>query len=559
MSPAGSAPAPDRRRWEGRALAALLLTTTIAYLCDLGANGWANSGYSAAAQAGSVSGKAFLFGSADASNGTTVGGPPAALWPMDLTVRAFGLSSWTLLVPQALMGVGAVALLWATVRRPFGPVAGLLAGTALALTPVAALMFRFNDPDALLVLLMVAACWAMTRAVADGRPRRLLWCGILTGFGFLAGQWQVLLVAPALALTYLVAGPPRALARIGQLCAAAWAMAGIAGSWILLTDLWPVDSRPNFVRPPHNSLLATGVTRWFDADRGTSIAWLLPAALILLIAGLVLRGSASRTDGRRAALIMWGGWLLTAALFSCAPDNVHQYSPLVLAPPVAALTGAGATMLWRASGRRWVRPVAATAMVATTVTAWMLLSRSADAVAWLRWAVLAGGIAASIALLIPRSRRCALAAAIAAGVIGSAGPLACTADTLAFPHRPDGAVASANTPGESVIALLDRDGIAYRWAAATAGSDRAASYQLATQLPILAIGGFDGGARAPAPDQFRDHVANGDIHYFIGGGNDDSRSGPAESPAARITSWVAQHFPRQDIDGVAVYDLTVPY
>ncbi|MBF6451738.1 glycosyltransferase family 39 protein [Nocardia elegans] len=137
---------------ERPALTALLLTTAVAYLCNLRANGWANSFYTAAAQAGSVSWKAFLFGFSDAANEITVDKTPAALWPMDLAVRAFGLSSWSLLVPQVLMGVGAVALLWATVRRPFGPVAGLLAGAVLAVTPVAALMFRFDNPDALLVL-----------------------------------------------------------------------------------------------------------------------------------------------------------------------------------------------------------------------------------------------------------------------------------------------------------------------------------------------------------------------------------------------------------------------
>ena len=125
-------------------------------------------------QAGSKSWKAFFFGSFDAANFITVDKPPASLWVMDLSARVFGVNSWSILVPQALEGVAAVGLLYATVRRWFSPAAGLLAGAVLALTPVAALMFRFNNPDALLVLLLVAAAYAMIRALEDGRTRWLV-------------------------------------------------------------------------------------------------------------------------------------------------------------------------------------------------------------------------------------------------------------------------------------------------------------------------------------------------------------------------------------------------
>ena len=180
------APEPQRQvRWEPWALGVLLVGTGVAYIWGLGASGWANSFYAAAVQAGSVSWKAFFFGSSDAANSITVDKPPMSLWLMSLSVRIFGLNSWAMLVPQALLGVGSVALLWGTVRRYFGAAAGLLAGLVLALTPVAALMFRFNNPDALLVLLMIAAVWAMMRAVQDGRTRWLVLVGIFCGFGFL--------------------------------------------------------------------------------------------------------------------------------------------------------------------------------------------------------------------------------------------------------------------------------------------------------------------------------------------------------------------------------------
>jgi 4-amino-4-deoxy-L-arabinose transferase-like glycosyltransferase len=110
------------------------------YLWGLSASGYANSFYSAAAQAGSQSWKAFIFGSLDAGNAITIDQPPASLWLMALSVRIFGLSSWSILAPQALLGVGTVTVLYASVRRTSGHLAGLIAGALLALTPVAVLI-----------------------------------------------------------------------------------------------------------------------------------------------------------------------------------------------------------------------------------------------------------------------------------------------------------------------------------------------------------------------------------------------------------------------------------
>jgi len=162
---------PRTGRWPRWALTGLLAATAVLYLWNLSASGYGNTFYAAAAQAGSQSWSAWFFGSLDAQDFITVDKPPASLWVMALSGRIFGFSSWSMLAPQALMAIASVALLWATVRRVAGPVAGLLAGTVLALTPVAVLMFRFNNPDALLVLLMIAAAWATTHAVEKASTR----------------------------------------------------------------------------------------------------------------------------------------------------------------------------------------------------------------------------------------------------------------------------------------------------------------------------------------------------------------------------------------------------
>ncbi|MBX6769630.1 MAG: glycosyltransferase family 39 protein, partial [Actinomadura rubrobrunea] len=249
--------------WARPALMALLAATTAVYVWDLGASGWANSFYSAAVQAGASSWKAFFFGSLDAANAITVDKTPAALWPMALTARVFGVNSWSILLPQALMGVATVATVHAAVRRaltgavaaPVAAGAGLLAGAVLAATPVAALMFRFNNPDALLVLLLTTAAYALVRAQENASTRWLALCGALLGLGFLAKMLQAFLVLPAFGLVYLVAAPTPLRRRIGQLAVAAAALVAAAGWWVAIAAAVPADARPYVGGSQHNSVL----------------------------------------------------------------------------------------------------------------------------------------------------------------------------------------------------------------------------------------------------------------------------------------------------------------
>lgn len=253
--PATVRSAAARPRWERPAYAALLLATALLLLWNLGASGYANSFYSAAVQAGSESWKAFFFGSSDAGNSITVDKPPAALWPMALSVRLFGLGSWQILVPQALMGVGTTAVLYAAVRRQFGPAAALLSGTAFALTPVAALMFRFNNPDALLTLLLTVTVYCVLRALEGARTRWLVWAGVAVGFGFLTKTLQAFVILPPLAVLYAVCAPTRLRRRLGQLLLAGLAAVVAGGWWVTVVELWPAASRPYIGGSQNNSFL----------------------------------------------------------------------------------------------------------------------------------------------------------------------------------------------------------------------------------------------------------------------------------------------------------------
>jgi 4-amino-4-deoxy-L-arabinose transferase-like glycosyltransferase len=600
--PAVHAPsAQPPRKTRPIALPILLVSTAVLYLYGLGASGWANSFYSAAVQAATKSWTALLFGSSDAANAITVDKPPAALWVMDISARIFGVNAWSILVPQALEGVAAVWLLYAAVRRCASPGAGLIAGASLALTPVAALMFRFNNPDALLVLLLVLAGYATVRALEHAGTWWLVLAGAALGFGFLTKMMQAFLVLPVIALVYLVAAPTGLGRRIRQVLLAGLAVVVSAGWWVALVALWPASSRPYIGGSQHNSVLEltlgyngfgrltgnetgglgnlngdAGWARLVGSQMGTQIAWLLPAALVGLAAGLWLTHRAARTDLTRAALLLWGGWLLiTAVIFSFAQGILHPYYTVALAPAIAALVGIGATGLWRHRARPGAVGVLSGAVALTAVWSYVLLSRDPSWYPWLRDIVLMFGLIAA-ALLMVTERRTAILGAGLAVIIALVGPGAYSVATAAIPHS--GAIPSAGpssgfrgggpggllggaTPGTNLVNLLSANASHYTWVAAVVGSNNAAGYQLATGDPVMAVGGFNGTDPAPTLAQFQQDVANGKIHYFLGdtlptGPGGSTSTGTGSQDAAQIAAWVSSHFTASTVDGVTVYDLT---
>jgi 4-amino-4-deoxy-L-arabinose transferase-like glycosyltransferase len=463
--PERPSPGRGRGRRDRFAFGGLLTGTGLLYLIGLSASGWANQFYAAAAQAGSQSWKAFLFGSLDSSNFITVDKPPASLWVMDISVKIFGVNSWAILVPQALEGVAAVALLYAAVRRISGPTAGLLAGAALATTPVATLMFRYDNPDALLVLLITAAAYATVRAIDGARPRWLVLAGVLLGFAFLTKMLQGLIVVPAFAAAYLVAAPTPLRKRVLHTLAAGGAMLVAAGWWVALVELWPAGSRPYIGGSTNNSVLelifgyngfgrltgadnngsvgatgaggfstgSTGLFRLFGTDMGSQISWLLPAALVGLVALAGRSARRPRTDALRASLIVWGGWLLvTGLVFSFASGIIHPYYTVALAPAIAALVGLGVAELWRARAEESARWSLAALIAASAVWTCVLLGR----VSWhpeLRWIVLAAG-ALAVAAVLAGSRVKGLVVAPLIAVTLLVAPTAYALQTAATVH-----------------------------------------------------------------------------------------------------------------------------
>ncbi|MDO7868745.1 glycosyltransferase family 39 protein [Nocardioides jiangxiensis] len=663
--PGTRASTPPRRRTTERAtLLGLLAATALLYLWGLGESGWANSFYAAAAQAGSESWKAFFYGSSDAASSITVDKTPLSLWPMALSIRVFGLSSWSLLVPQALEGVAAVALLHATVKRATGShLAGLLAGAVLALTPVAVLMFRFDNPDALLVLLMIGAVHATLRATES--PRAVRWLvlgGGLVGLAYLTKMLQAFLVLPALALTYLLFAPATVTAgrRILHLLGAFGAMIAAAGWWIAIVELVPASMRPWIGGSQGNSILeltlgynglgrlsgnetgsvgggrgggtsmwgSTGLFRLFDSENGAQGSWLLPAALLLATATLALAVPrvarmlhlAPLPRRTAAAATVWAGWLaVTWLTFSFMAGIFHAYYAVALAPAVAASVAIGAHVLWTRRDHLVASGLLAATTALSSVWAFELLGRT-DWQPWLRWVVLVGGIGSALALGAVRlaGRWAPVVAAVAIAAV-LAGPSAYSLSTAATPHTgsiptagPEGAggaggpggamrgrmgtppgvpgagptgqggptgqqgmpfpgategggmggaaggLLNSSTPSTALTRLLLADADQYTWVAAAVGSNSASGYQLATEKPVMPIGGFNGSDPSPTLAAFKQLVADGEVHWFIAGGmgtGAGSQTG-GSTASSQIASWVSSTFAATTVDGVTLYDLT---
>ncbi len=458
------------------AFGGLLFGTALLYLVGLSASGWANQYYSAAAQAGSKSWTAFLFGSLDSSNFITVDKPPASLWVMDLSVRFFGLNSWSILAPQALEGVAAVAILYAAVKRISTPTTGLLAGLILATTPVATLMFRYNNPDALLVLLTTAAAYATVRAIENARGRWLALAGVLLGFAFLTKMLQGFLIVPAFAIAYLIAAPTSLRTRVLHTLTAGAAMFAAAGWWVALVELWPAGSRPYIGGSTDNSVLqlifgyngigrltgadnngnvgggtggfssgSTGLTRMFGTEMGAQISWLLPAALVGIAAIAWVTRRAPRTNRLRASLIVWGGWIIcTGLVLSFASGIIHPYYAIALAPGIAAVVALAVTALWRLRSTGSARWLLAAVVAAGALWTFELLGR-VDWNPWLRWVVLIAGVATVLAVLVPRVGARVVAPLVALTLL--AGPTAYSLQTASTAHT--GALVTAGPASTS--------------------------------------------------------------------------------------------------------------
>ena len=500
-SPEGQPP------WARPTLLGIAAVAALLYARNLAGAGLAPF-YSVAVKSMSVSWKAFFYGAFDPKATITIDKLAGSFLPQALSARIFGFHPWSLALPQVIEGVVSVLAMYRVVRRWTGPAAGLLAAGIFAATPIAASMFGHSMEDGALTMCLVLAADSWQRAVMEGRLRSLCWAGVWIGLGFQAKMLQAWMILPALGIGYLLAAPGGLFRRLGQLGVAGLVMLAVSLSWIALYTFTPAADRPYVDGSTNNSAVAMvfgyngverfgisfpgsvasfggggggpteravpaggggagqeynaggflgrsgGWTKLIDGRFGPEIGWLYPLAVLSLLAGLAWRWRAKRTDPVRAGLVMWGVWLGTfGAIYSVMSNIPHTAYMASLAPPLAALSGAGIVFFWRwyraGSWAGWLLPVAVALELAWAYHLW---SGFRDFLPWvLPVAIGAGAVAVVVIVagwLSRRARGAVVGAGLAVGVAAMlAAPTAWAASVLDSRYAGSSFDASAGPAG----------------------------------------------------------------------------------------------------------------
>ncbi|WP_336857629.1 ArnT family glycosyltransferase [Sinomonas albida] len=613
---------PTGGRWRLRhpgpetwGLAAVLALSAGLNLWNLGENGWANAFYTAAVQSGLHDGESFLFGASDWGNSISVDKPPLSLWLMGLSVRVFGFNSWALLLPQAVLGVATTALIFFVLRRRAGGASALIGAAVFATTPIVVLLSRYNNPDPLLIFLMVLALEATMRGLESARVRWFAAAGLLLGLGFLTKQLQVLLVAPGLGLAALPGrrlGFKKTLAAGGALVGT---LIGVAGAWLAFVDLTPASARPYVGSSTANSLTQltlgyngldrvvntddtvtnlmpkqyvgtgndSGLLRMLNGNFNQEATWLLPLGLVCAI---LIIWIFRRTRLSSLALAS-SGWLLsTYLLLSFMGNDIHTYYTMNLAAPLALTVGLGVETLRSRPLSRLPRRAVALGVGLSAIMGWLTLG-SLEAGQFrqdLAWAVLGLGILGAVLIAVPSPAAWGRWLAAVVTVTGlMLGPLVTDIATLERTEAGSNPVSGSLTknpntmghflaaldrgnpqwasdisrgavPPQDLVPIIRNSPATCRWSAATYTAQTAANWQLAVTRPVMPVGGFSASDPSPSLEQFKELVANNQVCYFVDYPELDPvvMNQPAAGP---IISWVRSAFTRQIVDGVTVYRL----
>ncbi len=543
--------------WHKLALGAVLAISAFFNFFALARQDFFEYYYAAAIKSMLMSWHNFFFVSFDPTGFLALDKPPLGFWIQALSARLFGFSVFSILLPEALAGVLAVALVFQLVRRVFGPLAGLIAALVLALSPISVVTNRNNIIDSLLVLTVLLAAWAVSKAAETGRLRWLCLCAILVGLGFNIKFLQAYMLVPAFGLVYLLGAPVRWRTKLGHLALALGVLLLVSLCWATIVDLTPDSQHPYVDSSPTNSELdlafgfdgifrltagssvvnswaweigRPGMTRFFEQPVAGQSSWLVPLALLSLLALSWQRQWRLPLNRRQQALVLWGTWLLTMVVFFSNARLFHLYYLSMLTPAVAALVGAGVVTLWqdyvRRGWRGWLLPSAL--LITGAIQAYFLAPfpqwSSILTPSIVGLCAIAGLVLVLVRWRLPlRLQRVAvtittlgLLSLLLAPTVWAAIPLsrAGRAFPMAGPPAPRTYVPPNLADPALEGYLLAHKGKA-QFLLATMNTEAAAPFILDTGQAVMALGGYDGNSSFLTSDELIQQIDSGTVRFFL--------------------------------------------
>jgi 4-amino-4-deoxy-L-arabinose transferase-like glycosyltransferase len=594
----------DQPAWARPALLLVTALAALAYSWHVGST--IEIFYAAAVRSMSGSWHNFIFGAFDPAGTITVDKLPGSLWVQALSVRIFGFHVWAIMLPQAIEGALTVLVLYRAVRRLAGPVAGLVAGVVLVASPATTTLDRGNIPDSLMILLLVLAADSTVTAILSGRWRSIVMTGVWVGLAFQAKMLEAWLVLPALGVAFLLAGRGNLVVRVARPAVMGAVAVVLSLSFMTFVALTPASQRPYVDGSTDNSIYQQVFTyngysrvgqkspneilahtlqssvlaqkapppvwnRLLTHIYGRDTGWLLPAALLTLLAILWQRRRSGRFDPWRAGALLWGLWLLTLCVIFSISTTMNAYYAGALSPAVAGLLGIGAALAWERRNEASTLAAAVLIVVVTVVyAAWLLPGRQGFP-SWIAQATVALGAATVVALgwVVRRSRGSSTpgrvgiiglglgaAAVLFVPAVGSGSVVAGGLGPFDTPFQPSAVTnfnrqvfgPQSNPDGLAKIESVRR-GAPDLMAAQT--SAVAAIFIFATGQEVLPLGGYTGTIPSPTANAISSMIAAGRFHLALIASPDATAGAryiathclhvaPAASAVARLTLYYCQ-------------------
>ncbi|KAA6472997.1 glycosyltransferase family 39 protein [Bacillus swezeyi] len=612
-------------------LASILLAALILNTYNIWQDDAANQYYLAAVKSMTQNFHNFFYASFDPSGFVSVDKPPLVLWIQTIFAKIFGVHTWSVILPQALAGVGSVYLLYIMIKPRFGKGAARISALVMALTPIAAAVSRTNNIDSMLVFTLLFSTWCLMRAVKQGKLIWLLAAFGLVGLGFNMKMLQAFMVLPAFLLFYLIAAKAKWKKKIISAVLSLIVLTGIALSWAFVVDYTSADSRPYVGSSQTNSVLElafgyngterllgqttgnmngfrgdmqapggngssdghsqtqdgntpnggqggpgggkggpgggnggggqsmnmfgtgdAGPLRLFQSALSGQISWMLPFALFGLLGMIIswFRDRREKADEMKETLF-WAAWLVPVAGFFSIAGFFHHYYLIMLAPPIAALSGIGWYAMYGLykNQKDWASYLLPAAVLITAAFQVYILSGYTEQIgsAWM-YVLAILGLGVTIALLMLKRSHpfgkqltiISLFILLLTPVYWSATPLLYGGNSVLPESGPQQKSSMGGRGGgmfssevdEGLLSYLREQNTGEEYLFATLTTVTAAPYIIHADESVMALGGFNSTDPILTVGELKNLVKEGKVKYFLI--SDDSGN-------SQLVSWIKEN------------------